>query len=60
MAECFANLRKTSKVPVLIATGFAVDEEVRSLIAQGAALIEKPFPSAALVQEVRRLLSRAA
>jgi signal transduction histidine kinase/ActR/RegA family two-component response regulator len=57
--ECFAKLRKLSSVPVLIATGYAVDEQAQELVAQGAALIEKPFPSALLVSEVTRLLAPA-
>jgi signal transduction histidine kinase/CheY-like chemotaxis protein len=56
-SECFAKLRKQSSVPVLIATGYAVDAEAQELVAQGAALIEKPFPSAVLIREVTRLLA---
>ncbi len=58
--ECFAKLRKQSSVPVLVATGYAVDAEAQELVAQGAALIEKPFPSAVLLREVTRLLAAAA
>jgi signal transduction histidine kinase/CheY-like chemotaxis protein len=56
-SECFVKLRKQSAVPVLIATGYAVDAEAQDLVAQGAALIEKPFPSDVLVREVTRLLA---
>lgn len=54
--ECFEQLRKTSKVPVLIATGYAIDADMRALTAQGAALIEKPYPANVLAREVIRLL----
>ncbi len=59
-SECFARLRKQSSVPVLVATGYAVDTEAQELVAQGAALIEKPFPSALLMREVMRLLATTA
>ncbi|MBA3821452.1 MAG: response regulator [Deltaproteobacteria bacterium] len=55
-AECFRQLRALSQVPVLIATGYAVDAEVQDLVARGAALIEKPYPSADLVRAVTRIL----
>ena len=55
-AECFRRLRETSQVPVLIATGYAIDADVQEMVARGAALIEKPFPSSDLVTQVTRLL----
>jgi signal transduction histidine kinase/CheY-like chemotaxis protein len=55
-AECFRRLRQASQVPVLIATGYAVDADVQEMVASGAALIEKPFPSSDLVRAVARLL----
>jgi signal transduction histidine kinase/CheY-like chemotaxis protein len=55
-AECFRRLRLASQVPVLIATGYAVDADVQAMVASGAALIEKPFPSSDLVRAVARLL----
>jgi CheY-like chemotaxis protein/signal transduction histidine kinase len=58
-AECFRKLREGSQVPVLIATGYAVDSDVQEMIARGAALIEKPFPSNDLVKQVARLLEAA-
>jgi signal transduction histidine kinase len=58
-AECFRKLRETSNVPVLIATGFAVDEDVQDLVARGASLIEKPYAANALIAEVARLLEPA-
>jgi signal transduction histidine kinase/CheY-like chemotaxis protein len=59
-AECFARLRELSDVPVLIATGYAVDEEAQKLVAQGASLLEKPFSSDQFRREVMRLLKRSA
>ncbi len=58
-AECFRRLRETSNVPILIATGYAIDEEAQAMVAQGAALLEKPFSAHQLRQEVSRLLARA-
>jgi signal transduction histidine kinase/CheY-like chemotaxis protein len=58
-AECFRRLRQASQVPVLIATGYAVDADVQEMVARGAALIEKPFPSSDLVTQVGRLLEVA-
>jgi signal transduction histidine kinase/CheY-like chemotaxis protein len=55
-AECFRKLREHSQVPVLIATGYAVDADVQEMVARGAALIEKPFRSSELVKQVARLL----
>jgi two-component system, cell cycle sensor histidine kinase and response regulator CckA len=56
-AECFKKLRQRSSVPVLIATGYASDDEAQALTAEGAALLEKPFPPSMLVREVARLLA---
>jgi signal transduction histidine kinase/CheY-like chemotaxis protein len=56
-AECFAELRKKSDVPVLIATGYAIDDDASTMTAQGAALIEKPYSSRALLYEVKRMLA---
>ena len=56
-AECFAHIRKTSQVPVLIATGYAIAAEAQALVAEGASLIEKPFPSSLLTREVARILA---
>ncbi len=58
-AECFRRLREASAVPVLIATGYAIDTDVQDMIARGASLIEKPYPSNALVREVTRILEIA-
>jgi CheY-like chemotaxis protein len=54
--ECFAALRRKSQVPILLATGYAVDAEARALVAAGARIIEKPFRSEELVREVTRML----
>jgi signal transduction histidine kinase len=56
-ATCFTELRTRSTVPVLIATGYAVDEILRGLLDRGASLIEKPYAAADLVREVQRLLA---
>jgi signal transduction histidine kinase/CheY-like chemotaxis protein len=53
---CFRELRRRSSVPVLIATGYAVDEDVQELVAAGAALLEKPYGMEALATEIDRLL----
>jgi signal transduction histidine kinase/CheY-like chemotaxis protein len=58
-AECFRKLREASQVPVLIATGYATDSDVQEMVARGAALIEKPFPSNDLVKQVAKLLEAA-
>ncbi|MDB4957998.1 MAG: domain S-box [Myxococcales bacterium] len=57
-AECFRHIRERSAVPVLIATGYAVDAEAQALVAAGATILEKPFPSADLQREVARLMHR--
>jgi CheY-like chemotaxis protein len=56
-AECFARLRAQSDVPVLIATGYAVDAELQAMIANGAALIEKPYKARELMVEIERMMS---
>ncbi|NVB77192.1 MAG: response regulator [Kofleriaceae bacterium] len=56
--EFFHELRKISGVPVLVATGYADDDEAQALTAEGAALLEKPFAATALMGEVVRLLER--
>jgi len=56
-AECFRRLRERSSVPVLIVTGFSVDEEAQALVAAGASLMEKPFSSMQLKAEVLRLIT---
>ena len=56
-AECFRRLRERSCVPVLIVTGFSVDEDAQALVAAGASLMEKPFSSTQLKAEVLRLIT---
>ncbi|CAN5739957.1 hypothetical protein BH11MYX3_BH11MYX3_23690 [soil metagenome] len=56
-AECFDRLRQLADIPVLIATGYADDTAAQSLLARGAALIEKPYAAAALAHDVARLLA---
>ncbi|HEX4452589.1 MAG TPA: response regulator [Kofleriaceae bacterium] len=55
-SDVFRELRMRSKVNVLIATGYAVEEEVQSLVTDGARVLEKPFKLAALELEVERAL----
>jgi signal transduction histidine kinase/ActR/RegA family two-component response regulator len=57
-AECFRELRVRGEVPVLVMTGYAVETEAQTLVARGAALLEKPAPSADVLREVMRLLRR--
>jgi signal transduction histidine kinase/CheY-like chemotaxis protein len=58
-AEVFRALRTRGTVPVLIATGYAVEEELQQLVATGARLLEKPYKLAALESEVERALGSA-
>ncbi len=55
-AECFARLRRLGDVPVLVATGYAVEADAQALVARGATLLEKPFRSTELLAEVTRML----
>ena len=54
--EVFRALRARGSVNVLIATGYAMEEDVQALVSTGARLLEKPFQLAALEDEVRRAL----
>lgn len=56
--ECFAELRRKSRVPILLATGYAVDAEAQALVAAGAGIIEKPFRSEDLIREVTQMLRK--
>jgi len=56
--EVFRLLRERSQVKVLIATGYAMEEEVQSLVSTGARVLEKPFKIQALEQEIERALPR--
>ncbi len=55
-ADVFRALRARGSVKVLIATGYAMEEEVQALVSTGARLLEKPFKLTALEDEVRRAL----
>ncbi|CAN5562560.1 hypothetical protein BH11MYX1_BH11MYX1_43950 [soil metagenome] len=57
-AECFRELRVRSEVPIIIATGYAIDGEIQELVRQGAMLLEKPYSAAALRAHVGRVLGR--
>jgi two-component system cell cycle sensor histidine kinase/response regulator CckA len=54
--ECFDRLRERSDVPVLVATGYAIDKAMQQLIARGAAVIEKPYAAAELLGKVGELV----
>jgi signal transduction histidine kinase/CheY-like chemotaxis protein len=58
-AECFRRLREQSDVPVLIATGYSDDTQAQTLVSAGARILEKPFSSAQLKQEVLQLIAGA-
>ncbi len=58
-AEVFRALRERSNVKVLIATGYALEDEVQALVSSGARLLEKPFKIEALEAEVKRALNRS-
>jgi two-component system cell cycle sensor histidine kinase/response regulator CckA len=55
-AECFDRLRERSEVPVLVATGYAIDKTMQQLIARGASVIEKPYAAAELLGKVAALV----
>ena len=57
-AEVYRALRERSNVKVLIATGYAIEDEVQALVSTGARLLEKPFKIEALEVEVKRALDR--
>lgn len=59
-AACFRELRKHTSVPVLIATGYAADENMHELFAAGARIIEKPYAAADLRREITLLLEARA
>jgi CheY-like chemotaxis protein len=58
-SEVFHALRERSNVKVLISTGYAMEEEVQSLVSTGARVLEKPFKLQALEEEIERALPRA-
>ncbi len=57
-AECFARLRSLGDVPVLVATGYAVESDAQGVIARGATLLEKPYRSSELLAEVTRMIEQ--
>ncbi|MEO8702059.1 MAG: response regulator [Kofleriaceae bacterium] len=55
--ECFRKLREISRVPIVIASGYALETETQELLASGrAAFLEKPFTTSQLMHEIERLL----
>jgi signal transduction histidine kinase/CheY-like chemotaxis protein len=58
-AECFRNLRARGHVPVLVASGYAIDSEAQDLLAAGSAdFLDKPFTAAELSRRVERLIAK--
>lgn len=58
--ECFRKLREISQVPILIASGYAPEEEAQELLStDGTAFLEKPFSRAQLEQHVTQLMQAA-
>ncbi|MCX5744145.1 MAG: response regulator [Proteobacteria bacterium] len=56
--ECFRKLRERSKVPVLLASGFAPDHEAQMLLAADAAgFLEKPFTRGQLSATIDKILT---
>jgi signal transduction histidine kinase/CheY-like chemotaxis protein len=56
-AECFKRLREMTKVPVLLASGYAVEAEAQELLATGAAgFLDKPYTAATLGEHLQRIL----
>jgi signal transduction histidine kinase/ActR/RegA family two-component response regulator len=57
-AECFRKLRERSSVPILITSGYALENETQELLSSGrTAFLEKPFPAAELAKQVRALIA---
>jgi len=58
-AECFHALRRRARVPVLIASGYALDRDAQALLSEGAiGFLEKPFSASTLCEHVERALTR--
>ncbi len=56
-AECYRRIRELSAVPVLLASGYAVEAEARAVLASGAAgFLDKPFTAAILAEHIDRVL----
>ena len=55
-AECFRRLREVAPdLPVLLASGYALEQEARECLAAGAlGFLEKPFPTARLLEVMAR------
>ena len=61
LAEMYARVRKLSpKVPVLLASGFDLQEQCAAIIERGAAgFVQKPFSMVTLATQVRGVLDRS-
>ena len=59
-AACFRELRRQSRVPVLVASGYAIEHEAQELMAAGAVgFLAKPYTAAELGASVERALTGA-
>jgi CheY-like chemotaxis protein len=58
--ECYRELRKLGRTPILLVSGFAADLAAQDLLDTGAdGFIEKPYSREQLAKEIDRLLGRA-
>ncbi len=56
-AECLREIRRKSRVPVVIASGYANESETQTLLAQGnAVFLEKPYSVEQMREHVQHLL----
>ncbi len=59
-AECLREIRRKSRVPVVIASGYANESETQGLLAQGnTVFLEKPYSVEQMRVQVQRLLDAA-
>jgi signal transduction histidine kinase/CheY-like chemotaxis protein len=57
--ECYRELRKIGRTPILLVSGFAADLAAQDLLDTGAdGFIEKPYSREQLAKEIDRLLGR--
>jgi signal transduction histidine kinase/CheY-like chemotaxis protein len=57
-AEVFEEIRARSNARIVIATGYAFEEQVQALVKRGARLLEKPFKQEALEREMNLAFGR--
>jgi two-component system cell cycle sensor histidine kinase/response regulator CckA len=57
--ECYRELRKLGRTPILLVSGFAADLAAQDLLDTGAdGFLEKPYSRDQLAKEIERLLGR--